>query len=111
MTKTYYYQKPVYEDLESSLRAMLKECRSHDVTKVAMPRIGCGLDGLEWDEVSKIIENVFLGANMDVTVYELPQKACSARPQHSLKPTQIIDRKRFVKPSKSPASARAKVVS
>jgi hypothetical protein len=32
-----------------------------------MPRIGCGLDKLEWNKVRDIIEKVF--ADMDLTIH------------------------------------------
>ena len=37
--------------------------------------IGCGLDQLEWSEVSKILEQVFQHTNITITVYSLPQRA------------------------------------
>ena len=46
----------------------LKDFTSLD-TPIHMPKIGCGLGGLDWDEVSQYIQ-YYLG-NHDVTVYEL----------------------------------------
>ncbi len=69
ITKEKYWQKPTYETMRSSLEAMKKHCEQHDVTYVAMPKIGCGLDRLQWGKVAEIIKQVFSTTNIAVTVY------------------------------------------
>jgi O-acetyl-ADP-ribose deacetylase (regulator of RNase III) len=66
VTKEHYYGKPTYGTLRSSLSRMKPQCDNLQITKVAMPKIGCGLDGLDWERVKKIIEEEL--ANIDVTV-------------------------------------------
>lgn len=34
-------------------------------------RIGCGLDGLEWNKVSAILDQVFEDTDIKITVYSL----------------------------------------
>lgn len=34
-------------------------------------RIGCGLDGLQWEKVSAILEEVFENTDIKITVYSL----------------------------------------
>ena len=36
-----------------------------------MPKIGCGLDKLEWSTVKSMIKNTFLSFNIKITVYSL----------------------------------------
>ena len=48
---------------------MSQHCEKHGVTHLAMPKIGCGLDGLKWDKVSAIIEEVFKHTNVHVYIY------------------------------------------
>jgi hypothetical protein len=36
-----------------------------------MPKIGCGLDDLDWDVVSTIIKGVFAGTDVNIQVYYL----------------------------------------
>lgn len=36
--------------------------------KLAMPRIGCGLDRLQWVKVKEIIEEVFANTNVEILV-------------------------------------------
>ena len=40
-------------------------------TKLAMPKIGCGLDRLDWDEVYDIICEVFEDTDVEILICEL----------------------------------------
>ncbi|XP_068708514.1 ADP-ribose glycohydrolase OARD1-like isoform X1 [Montipora foliosa] len=71
VTKEKYFHKPTYDTLQSSLEAMKDHCISHGVTSLSMPRIGCGLDGLQWSRVQDIIDKVFQETDIRVTVYTL----------------------------------------
>lgn len=70
VTKEKYFHKPTYQSLESSLEAMKQHCVSNHVTHLAMPLIGCGLDGLEWSKVEPLICKVFANTDVQVTVYK-----------------------------------------
>ena len=59
VTKEKFWQKPTYDSLRMSLKSMREHMRANDVQEVAMPRIGCGLDGLQWNSVRKVIDEVF----------------------------------------------------
>lgn len=69
ITKEYYWDKPTNKSLMESLIAVktLISFRS-DVTHIAMPRIGCGLDGLKWKDVSAIIKEVFKDTDVEILV-------------------------------------------
>ena len=41
------------------------------VNEIATPKIGCGLDKLEWPKVEKIIKEVFGDTDMQIKVYYL----------------------------------------
>ncbi|XP_038676260.1 ADP-ribose glycohydrolase OARD1-like isoform X2 [Scyliorhinus canicula] len=71
ITKKKAYQKPTYDSLQSSLEAMKRHCLNNGVTRISMPRIGCGLDKLNWSIVSARIQEVFKGTNIEITVYSL----------------------------------------
>ncbi|KAM9344150.1 ADP-ribose glycohydrolase OARD1 [Pholidichthys leucotaenia] len=75
ITKKKATQKPTYDSLRQSLEDMKSHCLTDGVTRISMPRIGCGLDRLEWAKVSKILEDVFKNTDVAITVYSLPQKA------------------------------------
>lgn len=69
VTKEQYNQKPTYASLRESLVAMRNHAAVHDVKEIAMPKIGCGLDRLEWSKVSTLIQDVFGDASIQITVY------------------------------------------
>ncbi|XP_075470118.1 ADP-ribose glycohydrolase OARD1 isoform X2 [Ascaphus truei] len=71
ITKDKASGKPKYEDLFNSLEAMKCHCVSHNVTALSIPRIGCGLDRLEWDQVSCLLDKVFTDTNIIITVYSI----------------------------------------
>lgn len=68
ITKEKYWQKPTLSALRASLESMRNHMMLNDITRVAMPRIGCGLDGLVWPEVKEIIAQVFADYDCTITV-------------------------------------------
>ena len=71
ITKVTYSDKPTYDSLRSSLESMKEHCLKHKVKHLAMPRIGCGLDLLKWEEVSVILIETFHDTDVAITVYSL----------------------------------------
>ena len=71
ITKERYHNKPTYDSLRNSLVEMREHMIQHNVTKLSIPRIGCGLDRLNWDNVSVIISEVFAHTGIDITVYSI----------------------------------------
>ena len=43
-------------------------CKTHNIKKIAMPLIGCGLDRLEWYKVSEIIKRLFSNTDIEILV-------------------------------------------
>ena len=71
VTKKHYYDEPTYETLCAALRDMKQFCETIDVSKLAMPRIGCGLDKLDWDFVKDYIEDTFYDTDIEIVIYTL----------------------------------------
>lgn len=71
VTKDKYFLKPTYETLQQSLETMKVHCIQKEVSKLSMPKIGCGLDKLHWNKVKDIIEETFSDAKIEITVYSL----------------------------------------
>ncbi|XP_031461646.1 ADP-ribose glycohydrolase OARD1 isoform X1 [Phasianus colchicus] len=71
ITKKKVSHKPTYEDMRKSLEAMKTHCLNNGVTDISMPKIGCGLDRLDWDKVSAILGEVFEDTDIKITVYTL----------------------------------------
>ena len=69
VTKERYFHKPTMSSLESSLRTMRDLCLEHQIRHLAMPHIGCGLDKLNWDQVSKLIQQIFQDDQIEITIY------------------------------------------
>jgi hypothetical protein len=69
VTKQNFYDKSNYSDLESSLKNLNRLCDRFKIARLAMPKIGCGLDKLNWDIVAKIIDIVFNTSTTQKTVY------------------------------------------
>ncbi|WP_243479873.1 type II toxin-antitoxin system antitoxin DNA ADP-ribosyl glycohydrolase DarG [Orrella daihaiensis] len=78
-TKRHWRDKSRIEDIESGLRALVSDLRRFNIESVAIPALGCGLGGLDWDRVSQLIETIFSELpDVQVTVFE-PQGAPAAR--------------------------------
>lgn len=68
ITKQRYFNKPTYKTIKGALEIMKNVCIEKQIKKVAMPIIGCGLDRLKWDKVSKIINEVFNDIDIEILV-------------------------------------------
>lgn len=66
ITKEKYWHKPTREDFELALDDLVELCEDSNVHKLGMPRIGCGLDRLQWSWVKSKIEEKF--ADMDIEI-------------------------------------------
>ncbi|XP_041655836.1 ADP-ribose glycohydrolase OARD1 [Cheilinus undulatus] len=75
ITKIKATQKPTNNSLRQSLEDMKSHCLLSGVTRISIPRIGCGLDQLVWKEVAEMLEQVFRHTDITITVYSLPEKA------------------------------------
>ena len=74
VTKKLTSDKPNYHDFEASLVEMRKLCFKYGIRHLAMPKIGCGIDLLDWTKVGQILSKVFANSNTNITVYELPNQ-------------------------------------
>ena len=71
VTKKSYWHKPTYQSLESALLLMRELVLEKNITKIAMPKIGCGLDRLQWSQVKEILNRVFKDLDIEIAVYSL----------------------------------------
>ena len=69
ITKDRFFDKPSYVDLRKSLEAMKIHVVRRGVRSISLPRIGCGLDRLEWYIVKHILYEVFFDCDLVLTVY------------------------------------------
>ena len=68
VTKERYWHKPTLQSLRIAVERMRELCDYYNISKIAMPKIGCGLDKLNWKEVRSIIKDVFKDTNIDIVI-------------------------------------------
>lgn len=75
ITKTHYWDKSstmpqgaYLDNLRQCLILVKQVMLERNIKKLAMPKIGCGLDRCSWMEVESIILDVFDGTDIDITV-------------------------------------------
>jgi len=71
VTKNKHGGKPSLTTLQASLQAMKAEVSRAGVKKIAMPKIGCGLDKLSWGAVHEVIHGVFSDSDIEILVKSL----------------------------------------
>lgn len=69
VTKKKYWNKPTYESLKSSLLELKEIIVKNNITTLSIPKIGCGLDRLNWILVKNIIMDIFNDYNIIINVY------------------------------------------
>lgn len=73
VTKDRYYNKPTYKALRDALAMLRWKCKWLGIQTLAMPRIGCGLDKLEWSKVEHILVDIFKYSGITLKVYFLKE--------------------------------------
>jgi O-acetyl-ADP-ribose deacetylase (regulator of RNase III) len=70
-TKVNWKQKSTYQYIEDGLRELARIIPEHGITSIAVPPLGCGNGGLDWNKVKPLMEH-YLGAlnGVDVQIYE-----------------------------------------
>lgn len=68
VTKCYVWDRPTYDALRTTLVDMKNHMQDSGLTRLAIPRIGCGIDGLDWDIVKVMIQEVFQNTPIEVLV-------------------------------------------
>lgn len=58
-TKRHWKGKSKIEDIESGLEALVQEISKRNIRSIAIPPLGCGLGGLDWSQVKRLIEKAF----------------------------------------------------
>ena len=93
-TKNHWRGKSKIADIESGLTALIDEVRSRKIKSIAIPPLGCGLGGLNWNEVRPLIEEAFAELpDVQVLLYE-PGHAPAAEKMAKVKavPTMTVVR-------------------
>ena len=78
VTKTKYSEKPNLRTLSLTLEEMMSHARLHGISTTAIPKIGCGLDPMKWQEVVKLLRYIFVDSNIRIVVYTLKENGVHA---------------------------------
>ncbi|MCP3138181.1 macro domain-containing protein [Pyxidicoccus xibeiensis] len=81
-TKRHWRDKSRYEDIEAGLLALKSYLKSYGQVRVAIPALGCGHGGLEWERVSSMIRHHLADLDAKLFVFE-PADSVSAGEQFS----------------------------
>lgn len=68
VTKERYFHKPTLVSLRQALEDLCEKALEMKLLQIAMPRIGCGLDKLDWKDVKTIIREIFDPIEIEVLV-------------------------------------------
>lgn len=71
VVKDSYYNKTKLERLREALVDMKEQCETRGIYKLAMPYIGCGFGGLDWNDVKQIIIDIFASSDFDIKIVYL----------------------------------------
>ena len=68
VTKDRYFHKPTLRTMCEALTRMRDIAGREGIRRIAMPRIGCGLDRLSWEDVRLLIHEVFGRTDAEILV-------------------------------------------
>lgn len=74
VTRRQYSETSNYRAMWDALQDLRRQVLSRGVKKLAMPKLECGMGGLDWRTVRNMVEHIFKGLDLDVLV-------CSYHPQ------------------------------
>lgn len=66
ITKNRLFDKLTYKALTRCLINLYNYCNENNIKTLIMPKIGCGLDNLEWPEVRSSLMDIFKNFNIIV---------------------------------------------
>lgn len=69
-TKRHWKQPSKYEYIEYGLQALAKYIIDSNIKNIALPPLGCGNGGLDWEIVKSLIERHLKDIDSDIFVYE-----------------------------------------
>lgn len=98
-TKRHWRGKSQLKDIENGLVALVKELTQLQIKSVAVPPLGCGYGGLDWEIVKPLIEAAFKQlSDVELLLYS-PTGSPDAKtmPVNTTKPNMTASRALFIK--------------
>ena len=69
-TKDKWREKSQYSYISTGLDSLLKGIVENNITSIAIPPLGCGNGGLDWNIVKKMITDKFKDSSINIIIYE-----------------------------------------
>lgn len=98
-TKRHWRANSRYEDIESGLEALVADVERRGIQSIAIPPLGCGLGGLDWNKVRPMIEQAFASLpDVRVLLFEtVGAPEAQAMPVRTDKPKLTVARALFIR--------------
>lgn len=71
VTKPKSQEKPNWKKFKRTITNLEAKCSELGIQQLIIPKIGCGLDGLEWSKTMRVLKSVFLSSQVQLTVVYL----------------------------------------
>lgn len=68
ITKARCYEKPTYQSVINTLQILKEQMVRNKEKKLAIPKIACGIDRLDWSTVREHIKHVFEDTDIEILV-------------------------------------------
>ena len=78
VTKERYCDKPNLSTLSETLEAQTIHASTNGVSTITVPKFGCGLDHMNWQEIVKLLRDIFAYADVQIVVYTLKENRVHA---------------------------------
>ena len=78
VTKEKYLDKPDLPTLSTTLQNMKNHAILQRVSTIAIAKIGCGLDQMNWQDVVKLLRSILAYSDLQIFVYSLDEHAVHA---------------------------------
>lgn len=69
-TKLHWRNPSKYEYITEGLAELVKAISEHNIKSIAIPPLGCGNGGLDWNIVKGMIEETLKNVDIDIYIYE-----------------------------------------
>jgi len=69
-TKIHYKNSSKEKWIINGIKSLIKKLKHSDIKSIAMPKLGCGLGGLDWNKMKQKIINEIRQTNVEIVIYE-----------------------------------------
>ena len=66
VTKSKFFEKPTLDNLPISLENVRGHALLNNMNTISMPKVGCGLDKLQWTDVFRLIQDTFTYSGIQI---------------------------------------------